>query len=108
MKLVPVLLLLGGLGLFFSLQELRAQGREAAGRATTYFPSGQVQTEVELADGVKHGVFRRYRADGTLETEGEYSEGRMDGEWRWYALDGSIEPRKSGVYSDGDRVADLR
>lgn len=104
MKLLSVLLLAGGLGLFYSLQELRAEGCEGSALSTTYFPNGQVQTEAELDDGAKHGTFRRYRADGALEAEGQYAGGRMEGEWKWWRADGSLDPKKSGVYHDGERV----
>ncbi|MBI5363878.1 MAG: hypothetical protein HZA53_11915 [Planctomycetes bacterium] len=108
MKLVSVLLLAGGLGLFYSLQELRAEGREGPALSTTYFPNGQVQTEAELDGGARDGAFRRYRPDGALEAEGRYAAGRMEGEWKWWSVDGVLDPKKSGVYHDGERVEALR
>lgn len=108
MKFLTLLLAAGGVGLFLTLGELRAETGEGKERQTTYFPSGQLWTEVECdASGAREGAFHRYLPDGRLEAEGQYVAGRMDGEWRWFGADGALDAEKSGVYRDGRRVRDL-
>lgn len=107
MKLISLLVLVGGLGLALSLGELRAQTGEGVRSQTTYFPSGRIQTEVEVEAGAKQGAFHRYRPDGSLETEGQYAAGRMEGTWRWWRPDGSLDLDRSGLYRDGERVEPL-
>ncbi|MBK7876513.1 MAG: hypothetical protein IPJ77_12320 [Planctomycetes bacterium] len=108
MKFLTLLLAAGGVGLFLTLGELRAETGEGRERQTTYFPSGQLWTEAECdAQGGREGLFRRYLSDGRLEAEGRYAAGRMDGEWRWFRADGELDPEKSGLYHEGRRVGEL-
>ncbi|MFO1010254.1 MAG: hypothetical protein U1F29_09365 [Planctomycetota bacterium] len=108
MKLLTLLLAAGGVGLFLTLGELRAETGEGKERQTTYYPSGRLWTEAETDDaGEREGLFRRFQPDGRLEAEGRYVAGKMDGEWRWYEADGALDAEKSGLFRDGRRVGDL-
>ncbi len=93
------------------------------GPITVTYPSGQLETEGQLVDGLEDGYFIEYYPDGTksgmgtyragdevgpwtywwengrIESEGSFKDGRLDGVWRDYHPDGKLA--NEGAYVDG-------
>jgi antitoxin component YwqK of YwqJK toxin-antitoxin module len=106
-KFVTLFALLGLGGLYFTLDGSAAAGDGGDGLQTTYYPSGRLRAEYATKDGVRDGACRRWHPDGRLELEGGFLAGRMDGEWRVWDSAGELDPKRSGVYRDGERVGDV-
>ena len=94
---------LGGLALALGARD-PGDAADAENVVTSYFASGQLQSEIAFEDGRKQGLCRRYFANGQLEAEGRYDAGRMDGEWSFWRADGSVDDARSGSYRAGERL----
>lgn len=94
---------LGGLAAALGASDTRG-AHDAANVVTSYFSSGQLQSEIAIEDGRKHGPCRRWFANGELEAEGRYEAGRMEGEWSFFRADGSLDRARSGTYRAGERL----
>ena len=62
-----------------------------------YYSDGQVRSEGNFNDNLRHGVWKFYYPDGKLEQSGTYRNGEEDGLWTWYYPDGSIR-REENYY----------
>jgi antitoxin component YwqK of YwqJK toxin-antitoxin module len=103
MKWNTILLSAGllGLGVVGASQGLRTAEPEAH---ETYWANGQVQTRVELSDGVPEGRSTRWHPDGTKQAEGDFSDGRMEGRWEFWNADGTADESRTGTYRAGVRI----
>lgn len=107
MKLPAVLLCLGMVGVTASLGALQTSRAEPGSEAqTTYYASGQLQSETEYRDGRREGPSRRWYPDGRAMAQGSYASGKLEGRWQWWQPDGRPDLARSGLYHDGERQAD--
>jgi len=100
---VSALVGLGGLAAALGASDSRGPAT-ATNVVTSYFASGQLQSEIAFEDGRKQGPCKRYFANGQLEAEGSYEAGRMEGAWSFYRADGSVDAARTGSYRAGTRV----
>jgi MORN repeat variant len=91
---------IGIAGLVASVFALRG-GAAPGERRVEYYPSGQVQLECELQEGVREGECRRFWPDGKPMAEGQYENGLMNGRWEFWNEDGTPDPARSGEYVAG-------
>jgi len=103
MKWNTVLLMTGllGLGLVGATQGLRAPEAEAQ---TTYWANGNLQSRVEVDEGVPNGRSARWHPDGTKHAEGVVREGRMEGRWDFWLANGTPDVQRTGTYAAGIRL----
>lgn len=89
--------------------ETRVQYRDDVlhGEAERRHPNGALQWRGRFEDGEREGPWRFERPDGTALGEGRYAGGQRVGPWRFWKPNGTIDAKKSGIYRDGERVADL-
>lgn len=71
-----------------------------------WYVNGQLEEEVTLRGGVRHGPFRSWSAQGVLVVEGAYADGRPDGTWRSWRGDGALVGET--VYDAGAVVSAVR
>lgn len=60
-----------------------------------------IETETQMLDKVKHGVYKEYFRDGRVEIEGEYANGKQNGTWKKYNKDNIMYQLKS--YKNGKK-----
>jgi len=106
LKLPIALLLTGAVGLAASVGAFESTRSERAEAQTTYYANGQLQSECGVADGRRHGTYRRWTADGVLVAEGRFEHGEKSGDWTCRLPDGTLDEALSGVWRDGVRIAD--
>ena len=55
-----------------------------------YFANGNIQLEVELKNGLKHGDYKEYYESGTLKIKGKYKANNRKGTWKYYNEGGEL------------------
>lgn len=60
-----------------------------------YFTTGEVRSEGNFNDNVRHGVWKYFYPKGRLEQTGTFRNGKEDGLWIWYYEDGSLRREES-------------
>lgn len=56
--------------------------------------NGNVEYEVGLKDGLKHGRYISYYSDGTEKITGHFRKDEQVGTWRYYGKDGELVRKK--------------
>ncbi len=64
------------------------------GTISTWYPSGQRESEGAFADGVQVGVWTSWHANGKLAKRGAFVEGKKEGVWETWSEDGEIASRE--------------
>ena len=59
------------------------------------------KSEIEMVDGLKHGIGKVNYKNGQLKKEGNYKDGKKDGLWKFYRKNGRLE--SEGNYKDGQK-----
>ena len=77
-----------------------------SGPTFTLYENGQLQQEVNLKKGKKHGPFKTYYSNGQLESESTYKDGKEDGLWKTYNYDGQLKLEET--YKDGELIETKR
>ncbi len=77
------------------------------GLTIAWHTNGQKALETTWRSGVEEGPWKEWNASGQLLGEGNNRAGRLDGKIIRYRDDGSIDASRSGVYSMGNKIADL-
>lgn len=62
-----------------------------------YYTSGQLKSEGNFNDNIRHGVWKYYFPNGQLEQTGTFRSGMEDGLWTWFFNDGSLR-REENYY----------
>ncbi len=99
MKLMPLSLILGALGLLAGTSEFLADDGDALQQS--YYANGNTKESAAYVEFRRHGPCRRWYEDGTLRAEGEYDHGKLVGEWTWWSPDGDLDEERSGFYVAG-------
>ena len=68
------------------------------GKSTRYYPYGKVMEEQDYQNGIKEGFYKRYYYSGQVKQEGEYIAGKKEGKWVRYYEDG--EAASEGYYKN--------
>lgn len=72
------------------------------GKQMTYFPNGQLATDITFVDGKKQGAFFNYFNNGQLEQEGTYLDDQLHGSLKiWYRI-GKL--KRQAYYDNGDKT----
>jgi antitoxin component YwqK of YwqJK toxin-antitoxin module len=71
-----------------------------------WYVNGQLEEEVTLVAGVRHGPYKVWNAQGGLVTEGAFADGKPDGRWRSWRGDGALVSET--VYDHGAVVSAVR
>lgn len=71
-----------------------------------WYVNGQLEEEVTLVAGVRHGPYKVWNAQGGLVTEGTFADGKPDGRWRSWRGDGALVSET--VYDHGAVVSAVR
>lgn len=69
------------------------------GLEETYYPNGQVASQIEYINDIENGNFVMYYSNGNIENEGEYLNGQYNGEYTYYYDNG--KKMYEGVYEIG-------
>ena len=64
-----------------------------------FFVNGNIKSEVEYKDGIRHGIYRDWNVDGVLQIETFFQEGKTHGLWKEYYENGNV--REIARYVDG-------
>ncbi|MEM8734668.1 MAG: hypothetical protein AAGG44_10625 [Planctomycetota bacterium] len=72
------------------------------GRAITFFPNGQRESEGQYKLGKRTGTFAWWYSNGQQKTVGEYQHDLEQGRWSWWHDNGMREA--TGTYTDGTKV----
>lgn len=72
-----------------------------AGKQITYYPNGKVKSEMQIENGLKHGIRKAYYPNGNLASEGQYVLNKAHGTWKWYYPNGKLS--SEGNYYYGER-----
>ncbi|MDF1837189.1 MAG: toxin-antitoxin system YwqK family antitoxin [Planctomycetota bacterium] len=80
------------------------------GKVTGYYKEwrdGVLTLETNYVDSVENGERLEYFADGKRFSKGIMKDAGREGVWYYWKEDGSIQTKWSGVYRDGNKVAEL-
>ena len=66
----------------------------------SYFDNDILKIEVDIKDGMKHGVYKQYYDDGTLMLKGHYEDDLKEGTWKFYNKEGKVVEKR--FYSKGE------
>lgn len=72
------------------------------GRAVTFFPNGQRESEGQYEKGKRTGVFVWWYPNGQQKTVGEYKQDKEEGRWDWWHENGMREA--TGTFASGTKV----
>ncbi|MFK7734954.1 MAG: toxin-antitoxin system YwqK family antitoxin [Pirellulaceae bacterium] len=72
------------------------------GRAVTFFPNGQRESEGQYEKGKRTGVFVWWYPNGQQKTVGQYESDKEDGRWDWWHENGMREA--TGNFASGIKV----
>ncbi len=64
--------------------------------------NGNIQFEVELKNGLKHGNFKEYYSNGTLKVRGKFKADKPDGSWKLYNEEGDLMEEK--LFDNGTEI----
>ncbi len=78
----------------------------------TFFPDGNIESEIHYKNGVKHGLYKWYYDNGNIDHLGKNKNGVEDSTWTWYYtnqtlhtihnwMDGSTIGNYYSYYPDG-------
>jgi hypothetical protein len=70
--------------------------------------NGVKSIECALERGVLHGKATRWRRNGTKAYQGEYRNGAKTGEWFYLKRDSTLDPKRTGLYVDGERLSGIK
>lgn len=97
--------------------QVREQGTWSHGHKvgtwTQWYPTGQRHSEgrrqwdESLRASAREGPWTFWYSNGELRAQGAFHAGRAQGPWHWWNHLGELDPRRSGVYAEGERVGDL-
>lgn len=62
---------------------------ERTGMWSSWFASGEIQSEVNYDKDLENGEYKVYYANGNLKIKGFYKKGKASGVWLFYAEDGT-------------------
>ena len=99
---------LGLIGLAAGTGMLFGDAGDGAGVRISRHGNGAPKESTCFVDGLRDGPTLRWYADGQLRAEGLFERGEMVGEWIWYGPDGEVDLARSGLYQDGELIAEAR
>lgn len=67
-----------------------------------YYNNEIPKVEVEIKDGVPHGIYKQFYEDGTLMLKGHFESDMKEGTWKFYNNDGKLVEKRQ--YKDGKVV----
>lgn len=76
------------------------------GRVVRWHPNGAKESEGFCVGGDLDGPWRSWHAEGTTSSHGSYRYGRRVGRWTFFGPDGELDRSQSGLYENGEKVAD--
>lgn len=79
------------------LAERNYKNNKLEGVEKIYFPSGQIDGELNYKDGIHDGTFKYYYEDGTLKQQGNYVQGNIEGILNSYYPTGALKEEVTHV-----------
>lgn len=84
----------------------------------SYYPDGTLKADVEIVDGLRHGIAHNYYSNGKVHTQFTYQYGFKEGNGIWFFEDGTVyqitpyvKGKKEGVqqkfYDTGQLLAEI-
>lgn len=70
----------------------------------TYYPSGNIQSEAEIHDGKRNGIFQTFYENGLIKSKGEWKDGFANGKIEFYYEDGKLESVSNWIMDKQDAV----
>ena len=64
---------------------------ESQYKRTTHYENGNLETETDIVNGLKHGAYTYYDFYGNTGVTGTYHNNEMNGEWTWYYPNGKVK-----------------
>src|SRR5471030_1168793 len=55
-----------------------------------YYPSGKIESEGTMKEGVPEGYWKTYYENGTIKSEGNRSNHALEGDWKFYTYKGVL------------------
>jgi len=83
------------------------KGGKPDGLAIGWHSNGNKAFEINWVAGVENGPWKQWYDTGQPKDEGTMKAGQPDGKYVFYRADGSIDASRSGVYSNGKKIAEL-
>lgn len=83
---------------FEGTQQIKMKGQIKSdsirvGMWSAWHPNGELHSEVQYIDGLRHGPIRTWFESGTLRLKGFYANGEPIGEWLYFNKDGEVIKR---------------
>lgn len=86
-------------------QKYESSDRVRHGRAVTFYPNGQRESEGQYEKGLRQGTFVWWYSNGQQKTVGDYKDDETEGRWTWWHENGMREAR--GEFLNGIRKTSL-
>lgn len=70
------------------------------GKSVSYYPNGNIATQIEFFDGKKEGLYQKYYPNNSLSFEANYKNGKQDGKIRTWWKNGVLRSeshKKNGI-----------
>lgn len=65
------------------------------GKWSSWFKSGELQSELAYKNGLEHGIYQVYYKNGSTKILGNYKDGKEIGEWQFFTEDGNLAQSKN-------------